>query len=153
MVIPFSFPPYATRSDTLWTPPFVGSLENLPLSPLAVLVPVGHDPPEKVETFVPCCFTQTLSVPSSFTPGHALKAMATVLPYGHHHTVEVMVGVDTLSDVNLCVRDLLSNVHLIRTDVVRGNSSLSPFDEEGTLYVISDGTIISVPALISCNRN
>ena len=76
-----------------------------------------------------------------------------VLPLGHRDPVCVIAGVDTLSDVNLCVRDLLSNVHTIVPDFVRGSSGLTPFTEEGLLHVWINGSTIFIPALVATADN
>ena len=86
---------------------------------------------------------------SSFVPGQALKATASVLPFGHHDVCDIVVGIDTLSDVNLAVRDLLSDVHAIDLDLVRGTSGMTPFAEEGTLFVWHEGIVIPIPALVA----
>jgi hypothetical protein len=40
--------------------------------------------------------------------------------HGHHDAEDVSAGIDTLSDVNLAHRELLSDVHPIEPDLVHG---------------------------------
>ena len=54
-----------------------------------------------------------------------------------------------MSDVNLAVRDLLSDVRNINLDCVRGTSGTTPFQEEGILYVWQEGIVTSIPALVA----
>jgi hypothetical protein len=77
--------------------------------------------------------------PSAFTGGRALRAKATVLPEGCTEPVEICVGVDTMSDVNLALRHLLSDVSPVIPDDVRGTGSVMTFDEQGFLDVFRDG--------------
>ena len=71
------------------------------------------------------CFPQLSQ--SAFTGGRALRATAAVLPDGYTEPLEISVGVDTLSDVNLSLRHLLSDVSPIAPDDVRGTGSITTF--------------------------
>jgi hypothetical protein len=73
------------------------------------------------------CFPQLSQ--SAFASGRALRATAAVLPDGHTEPLEIPVGVDTLSDVNLSLRHLLSDVPPIAPDDVRGTGSITTFRE------------------------
>ena len=93
------------------------------------------------------CFPQLSQ--SAFTGGRALRATATVLPDGYTEPLEISVGVDTLSDVNLSLRHLLSNVSPIAPDDVRGTGSTTTFREQGFLDIYDDGRVQRVPALVA----
>lgn len=62
-----------------------------------------------------------------------MKATTEVLPDGHQQPIPIVVGVDTLSDVTLASRDILSSIHAISPDQVRGSGGNTSFLEEGSL--------------------
>jgi hypothetical protein len=55
------------------------------------------------------CYTQLTPV-SAFTGGQAVKAIAEILPPGYTEPINVSVGIDTHSDVNLAAREVLTTV-------------------------------------------
>jgi hypothetical protein len=61
----------------------------------------------------------------------------------------VECGLDTMSDVNLAVVELLHDVHDIVLDDVRNSSGQTSFAKEGTLKVLNEGDVLSLPALVA----
>ena len=150
----FSLPPYSVRTDIVWSPRENGTTMDYVLDDQLTSQLGHHVPPDKVGDNVHFCFmNKDVSQSSSFVPEHALKASALILPRGHHVPIEIMTGVDTLSDINLALKDLLSDVHPIIPDKVRGTSTPTSFDEEGLLSVFIDGKVVNVPALVASIDN
>ncbi len=58
-------------------------------------------------------------------------------------------GLDTMSDVNLALAVLLHDIHDIIVDDVRGSAGSTTFAKEGTLKLLYEGEVISVPALVA----
>ena len=77
-----------------------------------------------------------------------MRAKATVLPEGYTEPVEICVGVDTMSDVNLALRHLLSDVSPVLPDDVRGTGSMTTFDEQGFLDIFRDGDLQRIPLML-----
>jgi hypothetical protein len=88
--------------------------------------------------------------PSSFTGGNTLKVVADV---DHPRTGrgEVKVALDTQSDVTTCIREYLSDICPIVTDVVSGCGGDANFTEEGTLRIYSRAQqqCVSITALVA----
>jgi hypothetical protein len=93
------------------------------------------------------CFVQTDT--SSFVGGTAMKATIEVIPEGHQTPFTISTGVDTLSDVSLAARSVLSNVHPVSPDQVQGSGGVSVFQEEGLLDIFADGNLTRIPALVA----
>jgi hypothetical protein len=86
---------------------------------------------------------------SSFIGGKALRAQLDVWQDGHADCLRVECGLDTMSDVNLAVIELLHDVHDIVLDDVRNSSGQTSFAKEGTLKVLYEGDVLSLPALVA----
>jgi hypothetical protein len=86
---------------------------------------------------------------SSFVGGKALRAVLSVWQDGHTDSLRVICGLDTMSDVNLALAELLHDVHDIVTDDVRGCGGQTAFTSEGLLKVLHEGEVICVPALVA----
>jgi hypothetical protein len=86
---------------------------------------------------------------SSFIGGEALRAQLDVWQDGHADCIRVECGFDTMSDVNLAVIELLHDVHDIVLDDVRNSSGKASFAKEGTLKVLYEGEVLSLPALVA----
>jgi hypothetical protein len=84
---------------------------------------------------------------SSFVGGKALRAKIDVWQDGHVDALRTECGLDTMSNVNLAIPELLHDVHDIVVDKVRNASGRSKFAREGTLKVLCDGEVICLPAL------
>jgi hypothetical protein len=84
---------------------------------------------------------------SSFTAGKGLHATATIAD--QHSSHQITVGVDALSDINMAAREHLINIRGIESDAVRGTGGISLWDEEGTLRVEVNGTVVDIPALVA----
>jgi hypothetical protein len=88
--------------------------------------------------------------PSSFSGGNTLKVVAEV---DHPRTgrCDVRIALDTQSDVTTCVREYLSEIRPIITDVVSGCGVNANFTEEGILRIYSrtQQNCISLPALVA----
>jgi hypothetical protein len=86
---------------------------------------------------------------SSFVGGRALRAEIHVWQDGHADALRTVCGLDTMSDVNMALVELLHEVHEIATDDVRGCSGETAFTHEGILKVLQEGEVICVPALVA----
>jgi hypothetical protein len=87
---------------------------------------------------------------SSFTGGNTLKATVEVqYPFNGKH--QSRVALDTQSDVTICLREFLTDIHAIVPDVVEGCGGATNFVEEGTLYVYShqERNSVALPALVA----
>jgi hypothetical protein len=78
---------------------------------------------------------------SSFIGGRALRAQLDVWQDGHADCIRVECGLDTMSDVNLAVVELLHDVHDIVLDDVQNSSGKISFAREGTLKLLYEGDI------------
>ncbi len=86
---------------------------------------------------------------SSFVGGKALRAQVDVWQDGHQKALRVDCGLDTMSDVNMALLELLHDVHDIVVDDVRGSAEHTAFAKEGTLKLLYEGEVVSVPALVA----
>jgi hypothetical protein len=86
---------------------------------------------------------------SSFVGGKALRAKIDIWKDGHVDGLRTECGLDTMSDVNLAISELLHDVHDIVVDKVRNASGRSEFAREGTLKVLCDGEVLCLPALVA----
>jgi hypothetical protein len=86
---------------------------------------------------------------SSFMGGNALRAQVDVWQDGHYDALRVDCGLDTMSDVNMALVALLHDVHDIVVDNVRSSSGHTEFAREGTLKLLYEGEVVSVPALVA----
>ncbi len=79
---------------------------------------------------------------SSLVGGKALRAKIDVWQDGHVDALQTECGLDTMSDVNLAMPELLHDVHDIVVDKVRNASGRSEFAREGTLKILCDGEVL-----------
>jgi hypothetical protein len=86
---------------------------------------------------------------SSFVGGKALRAQIDVWQDGHADSTRVECGLDTMSDVNMAVVELLHEVHDIIVDAVVGCAGRTAFSREGTLKILHEGEVHSLPALVA----
>jgi hypothetical protein len=86
---------------------------------------------------------------SSFVGGKALRAQVDVWQDGHAHSTWTECGLDTMSDVNLAVAELLHDVHDIVIDRVNGCAGRTTFAREGTLKILHEGEVRTLPALVA----
>ncbi len=86
---------------------------------------------------------------SSIRGGNGLKATASIFPDGHNDVFDIGVGIDTMSDVNLALREILHNVRSVEMDEVHRTAGTTSFSEEGTLNVWQEGKMTPVPALVA----
>jgi hypothetical protein len=86
---------------------------------------------------------------SSFFDGQALRAQIDVWQDGHADSFRTECGLDTMSDVNLALIELLHDVHDVSMDEVRSGAGKSEFTREGTLKVLQNGEVVSTPALVA----
>jgi hypothetical protein len=84
---------------------------------------------------------------SSFVGGKALRAKIDVWQDGHVDSLRVDCGLDTCSDVNLALPELLHDLESIQRADVGNCGSSTAFVREGTLKVLVDGAVLSVRAL------
>ncbi len=68
---------------------------------------------------------------------------------GHEDSLRIDCALDTMSDVNLALVELLHDVHDIVDDDVRGSAGLTTFAREGTLKVLHEGEVLCLPALVA----
>ena len=160
----FASPPYASRSDIVWallTESPTPYCEPASFDPQATTSSLCRDPPEFYEVPRPVelmCYMQNVqpssspSSSSSFTGGRALRARIHILPDGHPEPFDITAGIDTLSDVSLAPRDLLSDVHPISPDSVRGSGHTATFSEEGLLDIMYGGRLTRIPALVASEQ-
>ncbi len=94
-------------------------------------------------------FRRSSKPESSFIGDKALRAQLDVWQDGHTDCLRVECGLDTMSDVNLAVAELLHDVHDIVLDDVWSSSGKTSFAKEGTLKVLSEGDVLSLPALVA----
>jgi hypothetical protein len=76
---------------------------------------------------------------SSFVGGQALRALIDVWQDGHADSLRLECGLDTMSDVNLTVAELLHEVHDFVVDRVDGCAGRVSFAREGTLKILYEG--------------
>jgi hypothetical protein len=124
----FAYSPHANRGDL--------SHDEHPSLPPPDVDFFSADPSVPPGLF---CFAQTDA--SSFVGGTAMKATIEVIPDGHQTPIIISTGVDTLSDVSLAARSVLSNVHPVSPDQVQGSGGVSVFQEEGLLDIFADGNL------------
>jgi len=171
----FDEPPYAVRTEIWWGPPPTTTAPDI-CDATSVRQPYCDDPPistvpgkgpsycnppspfvnqtKALEFFRPLqllCYPQLSS--SAFTGGKALRASTTVLPAGCSEPVEIIAGVDTMSDVSLALRHLLTDVEAVMPDDVRGTGSITAFSEQGYLDIFDDGRVQRVPAFVATTSN
>ena len=72
---------------------------------------------------------------SAFAGGIALKAIVRVLPAGKAAPTPCRAGIDTLSDVSLAPRELLTDIHPISPDLVHSTGAVTEFTEQGFIGV------------------
>ena len=140
----FTHPPRATKADVVWVPLFEPP-DPSDLDTRSEVRPHYRDPPRTRQHM---CFVQ-LTSPSAFAGGVALKAIVQVMPAGNPDTVPISAGIDTLSDVSLALRELLSDIHPIVPDRVRSSGCVTEFAEEGFLDIYHDDQVSRVPALVA----
>jgi len=132
----FAYLPYANRGDLSHD-----ELPSLPPPNMDFFSADSSVPPDRF------CFVQTDT--SSFVGGAAMKATIEVIPMGHQTPITISTGVDTLSNVSLATRAVLSNVHPVSPDQVQGSGGVSVFQEEGLLDIFADGNLTRIPALVA----
>jgi hypothetical protein len=76
-----------------------------------------------------------------------------VLPAGCSEPVDIIAGVDAMSDVSLALRHLLADVESVLPDDVRGTGSTTAFSEQGHLDIFSDGRVQRIPAFVATTAN
>ena len=86
---------------------------------------------------------------SSFVGGKALRAQIDIWQEGHADSIRTECGLDTMSDVNLAVIELLHDVHEITLDSVRSGGGRAKFTREGTLKVLQNDEVVCIPALVA----
>ncbi len=86
---------------------------------------------------------------SSFVGGQALRAQVDVWQDRHYDSLRVDCGLDTMSDVNMALAELLHDAHDIVVDDVRGSAGRTEFAREGTLKLLYEGEVVSVSALVA----
>ncbi len=86
---------------------------------------------------------------SSFVGGQALRAQIDVWQDGHADSLRTECGLDTMSDVNLAIIELLHDVHDVLADAVRSGAGTSEFTREGTLKILQNGEVVCIPALVA----
>jgi hypothetical protein len=86
---------------------------------------------------------------SSFVRDRALRAEINVWQDGHADALRTVCGLDTMSDVNMTLVELLHEVHEIDADDVRGCGGATAFTHEGILKVLQNGEVVCVPALVA----
>ncbi len=86
---------------------------------------------------------------SSFVGGKAFRAKIDVWQDGHTDALRTECGLDTMSDVNLVVPELLHDIHDIIVDDVRGSAGRTEFTREATLKVLYEGEVLELPALVA----
>jgi hypothetical protein len=86
---------------------------------------------------------------TSFVGGRALRAVVRVVQEGETCTHEYVCCLDSGSDVNLATRHLLHDVRRIDSEVVFNCGDETSFAEEGTLRILTAGTVKEVPALVA----
>ena len=86
---------------------------------------------------------------SSFVGGKAIRAKMDIWQDGHADALRTECGLDTMSDVNMAVLELLHEIHDILGDDVNGCAGSTAFTREGTLKVLCEGEIIHLPALVA----
>ncbi len=89
---------------------------------------------------------------SSFVGGKALRAKIDIWQDGHADALRTECGLDTMSDVNMAVPELLHEIHDISGDDVNGCAGSTAFTREGTLKVLCDGEIMHMPALVATRQ-
>ncbi len=94
-------------------------------------------------------FRRSIKPPSSFIGGKALRAQVDVWQDGHEDALRVDCRLDTMSDVNLALAVLLHDIHDIIVDDVRGSVGKTTFAKEGTLKLLYEGEVVSLPALVA----
>ncbi len=67
---------------------------------------------------------------------------------GYEDALRVDCALDTMSDVNLALVELLHEVYNIVVDDVRGTAGLTTFAKEGTLKILHEGEVLCLPALV-----
>ncbi len=86
---------------------------------------------------------------SSFVGGTGVRERVDVWHDGHEDALHIDCALDTMSDVNLALLELLHDVHDIVVDDVRGSAGLTTFAKEGTLKVLHEGEVLCLPALVA----
>jgi hypothetical protein len=94
-------------------------------------------------------FRRSPKPPSSFVGGTGVRARIDVWQDGYEDALRVDCALDTMSDVNLALSELLHDVHEIVVDDVQGTARLTTFAKEGTLKILHDGEVICLPALVA----
>jgi hypothetical protein len=94
-------------------------------------------------------FRRATKPASFFVGGKALRARLDVWQDGHADSCRVECGLDTMSDVNLALIELLHEVHDIVCDEVNDCSGRTSFAREGTLKVLYEGEVLCLPALVA----
>jgi hypothetical protein len=93
--------------------------------------------------------TKSKPLSSSFVGGTALRARVEVWHDGHTQTTAVDCGLDSMSDVTMATVDLLHDVHDILPEDVSTSGSSARFSREGTLKLLVNGKVVSVPSLVA----
>ena len=86
---------------------------------------------------------------SSFVGGRALRAELEVWQDGFADSLRVECALDTASDVNYARIELLHDVHDVVSDEIRTGAGKTEFTREGILKVLSQGEVLSIPALVA----
>jgi hypothetical protein len=96
--------------------------------------------------FMSVCRTKPTS---SFGGGKALRARINIWKDGHVDALRTECGLDTMSDVNLALSELLHDIHDIVVDDVSSCSGRTKFAREGILKVLYEGEVLCLPALVA----
>ncbi len=86
---------------------------------------------------------------SSFVGGKALRAELEVWQDGFVDSLRIECALDTMSVVNLARVELLHDVYEIVGDEVNSSAGKTSFTKEGTLKVLYEGEVLSLPALVA----
>jgi hypothetical protein len=93
-------------------------------------------------------FRSSCSPETSFSGGKALRATIDVWEDGHADSLRVECGLDTCSDVNLALPELLHDLTPIQyARVANCGSATNTFSREGTLKVLVDGEVRAIRTL------
>ena len=135
-----------TLNDLLELPGNPADYDGLNLAELTLEDPLELPALPPPVTHLPASFTQFMQR-SVFNAGSAVRATGSLCAPVTNTSTAVVIGLDSFSDVTLCRRSLLHNVHRIQPDDVTGTGGVTTYHEQGDMAVEHDGDIVFVPAL------